>query len=396
MWRRTHMLLSRQRRGFPLHPCNGILAILGLYHARCPGEMDPDTPAHPSTLRAQEVPSAMQRSMRCLDGCPDDCFQSIMLYLAPADIAACRLNSRSWRRHVDTLLQALAPSASAQPAAVAAAFPHLLHLKLSAGPATGIDSSVSSSVCGDDSSDSSHTACGGLPPLRALLHLPRLRALHLRGQPIAGSMLDCRSLLPLAEAPLVDLEASCLELRHAQALQGLAQLTRLYLEGYSLDWNGTLSALLLPLRRLAHLHFSAFRAPVTAAAAAATREEGADAAAADRSGEAAAAAGQLAGLRQLTSLVSLELCSRDACSDAACGEYAALPRLLSLTVRRCASFGQGAPHITGAGLRLLCNQLHGQLTSLSLSGHAGIGDNGVRCIGRLSLLQSLELRLGAW
>jgi hypothetical protein len=344
--------------------------------------------------------------MRCLDGCPDDCFQSVMSYLEPADIAACRLTSRSWRRHVDALLQALAPSASAPPAAIAAAFPHLLHLKLSASPAPGVNSTSSTGSCGDGSSDSSGTDCCGLPPLGALQRLPRLRTLHLRGQPIAGSMLDCRSLLPLAEAALVDLEASCMELRHAQALQGMGHLTRLHLEGYSLDWNGTLPDLLLPLWRLAHLHFSCFRSLVAGAAAAAAAEgaaalaaagEGEEAgSAADGSGEAAAAAGQLAGLRKLTSLVTLELCSREACSDGACGEYAALPRLQSLTVRRCASFGQSAPHITDAGLRLLCSQLRGQLTSLSLSGHAGIGDDGVRCIGGLSLLQSLELRLGSW
>ena len=147
---------------------------------------------------------------------------------------------------------------------------------------------------------------------------------------------------------------------------------------------------------------AASAAAAAAVAAPAAAEEGAAisgaGAGSDSSqGSGAGAAGLLAGLRQLTSLLTLELSTQDACSDAACAEYAALPHLLSLTVRRCASFGQGAPHVSDAGMRLLCSsQLGSQLTCLKLSGHAGIGDEGVRCIGRLSCLETLELRLGAW
>lgn len=75
-------------------------------------------------------------------------------------------------------------------------------------------------------------------------------------------------------------------------------------------------------------------------------------------------------------------------------EIAALPRLRHLSIARCASFGAGAPSVGDAGLALLARALGRQLSSLSLTGHRGIGDEGLRAVARCAALRHLELHLG--
>lgn len=322
-------------------------------------------------------------SWSALEDCGDS-FENVLALLPPADVAACRLVSRAWRRQVSVLLQHLQPAAGTPPGAVAAAFPHLARLQLTA-TSTGRSSSRGGGG-GDEAS--------ALPPLWPLPQLRRLRRLKLQGLPAEpGSLLDCAELLPLASAlAFDDLEAACLELRNASALQQLAQLTRLHLAGPRLgDWRGSLPALLAPLRRLAHLHFAC----VDSSAAGGSSSDCGEEEPGDEPGP-FGSAGQLAGLRRLTTLVTLELACPDGASDAACWEVAAgpLPRLRRLSISHSASFGQAAPAVSDAGLELVCRRLGGQLTSLTLAGHARITDAGVAHLAQLRLLQHLELRLG--
>lgn len=357
-----------------------------------------------------------------LDDC-GDAFEGVLAALAPGDVAACRLVSRAWRREVDLLLQQLAPAPGSEPAAVVATFPHLTSLRLTAGSTTASSgSSPTSSGSNPTSTGSSPTSSGGsggsnascvrLPPLGALVSLRRLRTLSLIGPAPAGGQLDCCSLLPLSGAPpaLAALELSGLRLRHAAALQQLTQLTCLHLAGSGAlsGWPRSLPALLAPLRRLSHLHFSCTALPSAAAlgpadpvaAAAAAAEDAAVAAAVAAAGlvdslAPPGAAGLLDGLSDLTTLVSLELCCHDGGSEAAVAEIAALPRLRRLSISRCASFGAGAPSVSDASLALLSRTLGHQLSSLTLTGHHGIGDDGLHAVARCGVLRHLDLRLGA-
>lgn len=357
-----------------------------------------------------------------LDDC-GDAFEGVLAALAPGDVAACRLVSRAWRREVDLLLQQLAPAPGSEPAAVVATFPHLTSLRLTAGSTTASSgssptssgsnpTSTGSSPTSTGSSGGSNASCVRLPPLGALVSLRRLRTLSLIGPAPAGSQLDCCSLLPLSGAPpaLAALELSGLRLRHAAALQQMTQLTCLHLAGSGAlsGWPRSLPALLAPLRRLSHLHFSCTALPSAAAlgpadpvaAAAAAAEDAAVAAAVAAPGLVDAlappgTAGLLDGLSDLTTLVSLELCCHDGGSEAAVAEIAALPRLRRLSISRCASFGAGAPSVSDASLALLSRTLGHQLSSLTLTGHHGIGDEGLHAVARCGVLRHLDLRLGA-
>lgn len=305
-----------------------------------------------------------------------DCFENVLAQLEPADVAACRLVSRSWCRAVGLLLQQLQPAAGVPPEHVAAAFPHVAHLQLTAKP-SGSPRASDASPGGFFGRPATAAAAeaGGLPPLGALPRLRRLRRLKLQGALATGSALDCGQLAHLAGMPALDeLEAACLELHNAAALQQLgAQLTRLHLQGHSLPGGqGSLPALLAPLRRLAHLHFSCVARPSSGSSSSWEPDsgDGGSTAGGDSSGPHGSnpfgSAGQLDGLGQLTSLVTLELSSPDAASDAVCWEVAAgpLPRLRRLAIHRCASFGDAAPAISDSGVELLATRLGGQLTSL--------------------------------
>lgn len=349
-------------------------------------------------------------SWACIDDC-GDAFEGVLLALAPGDVAACRLVSRAWRREIDLLLQQLAPVPGAELAAVVATFPHLTSLQLTAayecGDGCGSNASRGHSAAGTGGSCSG-SARARLPPLGALVSLRRLRTLALVGPPPAGGQLDCRSLLPLSGAPpaLAALHLSGLTLRHAVALQQLTQLTSLHLAGSGVlsGWPRSLPALLAPLRRLSHLHISctplhAVAAPDPAAAAAAAAEDAAVVAAVAAVALAAelaapGPAGLLHGLSSLTSLVSLELRCHEGGSEAAVAEIAGLPRLRRLSIARCASFGVDAPSVSDAGLALLSRALGLQLSSLALTGHRGIGDDGLHAVARCATLRHLELHLG--
>lgn len=329
------------------------------------------------------IPPAAPSRWAALEDC-GDCFENVLALLQPADVAACRLVSRAWRREVSSLLQALQPAAGTAVPDVADTFPHLARLQLTSG------TSSTPSATADPSS---------MPPLRSLRSLRRLRRLRLQGQvvSVAGGALDCRDLLPLAGAPAFEeLEACCLELRHADALQALDQLTALHLQGFSLgDWPGSLPDLLAPLRRLRHLHFACFQAAPggSGSAAAVAAPQRAD----SEAGNPYGSAGRLAGLGRLTSLTSLELSCPDGASDAACWAVASgpLPRLQRLAIHSCASFGHAAPTVGDAGLELVCRALGGQLTSLALTGHTRVSDAGVYRLADLRLLQHLDLRVAA-
>ena len=296
----------------------------------------------------------------CLDDI-GDCFENVLAHLEPADVAACRLVSRSWRREVGLLLLHLRPAAGVAPDQVAAAFPHVARLQLTAksgGSPRGTDGAAA--FFGRPPAEAAEA--GGLPPLDALPRLRRLRRLKLQGA-AAGSALDCAQLAALAGMPAFDdLEAACLELRNAAALQQLgAQLTRLHLQGHSLPGGGSLPSLLAPLRRLAHLHFACYAQASGGGGGGECGSSGANP---------FGCAGQLAGLGRLTGLVTLELSSPDAANDAVCWEVAAgpLPRLRHLAIHRCASFGHAAPSLSDAGVELLAARLGGQLTSLVSEG----------------------------
>lgn len=331
-----------------------------------------------------------------------DCFENVLAHLDPADVASCRLVSRNWCRATGLLLQQLQPAAGVEPELVAAAFPHVACLQLTAKPSGSPRGSDSSGALfgrpiPTAAANMASAEAGGLPQLGALRCLRRLRRLRLQGALVAGSALDCAELAHLAGMPALDeLEAACLELHNAAALQQLgAQLTRLHLQGHSLPGGqGSLPALLAPLHRLAHLHFSCYARP-SGSSGGWELSSGSGGGAASSSSP-FASAGQLAGLSQLTSLVTIELSSPDAASDAVCWEVATgpLPRLRRLAIHRCASFGHAAPAISDAGVELLAARLGGQLTSLALSGHARISDAGVEAIAGMGQLQQLELRLG--
>lgn len=384
-----------------------------------------------------------------------DCFENVLAHLDPADVAACRLVSRNWCRATGLLLQQLRPAAGVEPEQVATAFPHVTRLQLTAkssGSPRGSDSSgaLFGRPTPTAAANMASAEAGGLPQLGALRCLRRLRRLKLQGALVAGSALDCAELAHLAGMPALDeLEAACLELHNAAALQQLgAQLTRLHLQGHALPGGqGSLPALLAPLHRLAHLHFSCYARP-SGSSGGWELSSGSGGGAASSSNP-FGSAGQLAGLSQLTSLVTLELSSPDAASDAVCWEVAVgpLPRLRRLAIHRCASFGHAAPAISDAGVELLAARLGGQLTSLvsamqcarcphlgmgcfgagclrqlrsghgaaarchplpalfavssdvfsdpqALSGHARISDAGVEAIAGMGQLHQLELRLG--
>ena len=360
------------------------------------------SPLPPPPLPARGV------SWACLEDC-GDVFEGVLACLVPGDVAACRLVSRGWRHEVDLLLQQLQPVAGAEPAALAAAFPHLTSLQLTAAPPAS-----SSSEGGGDGSSGSNSSSGTsgssdavarLPPLGALVTLRRLRRIQLVGARAGGgaaSTLDCRQLLPLAGVtPLSDIEASSLQLRAVVALQQLTQLTRLHLAAAPLrGWHGSLPALLAPLRRLEHLGYAA--APPLPAAAAAAGDAAAEEEAAALAAAVGAAAGPtrggssmglLEGLSRLTSLRSLELSCPHAVSDGVCADVAALPRLQQLAIARSSAFGHAAGSLSDAGLAALLAGLAGQLTSLSLTGQQGVSDEGLRQLGRCAALRHLELRL---
>ncbi len=316
-----------------------------------------------------------------------DCFENVLAHLEPADVAACRLVSRNWRRATGLLLQQLQPAAGVQPEQVAATFPHVSLLQLTAKPSGSPRGSDSSGALFGRPAGAAGAAgeAGGLPPLGGLPRLRRLRRLKLQGALLAGSALDCAELAHLAGMPALDeLEAACLELHNAAALQQLgAQLTRLHLQGHSLPGGqGGLPALLAPLRRLAHLHFSCF---------ARFSGSGRGGGGGPSSGSNPfGSAGQLEGLGRLTSLVTLELSSSDASSDAVCWEVAAgpLPRLRRLAIHRCASFGYAAPTIGDSGVELLAARLGGQLTSLV----SGRGRRSCICVPAVQLAGTQVLR----
>jgi hypothetical protein len=282
-----------------------------------------------------------------VDDC-GDCFEAVLEALPPADVAACRLVSRRWRRHVDLLLRQLQPTAGASLTALAAKWRHLIRLRLVAG------------------------APGGMPPLDPLPGLRCLRSLALHGLAGGCSELDCRRLAPLAGLPALEaLEAWDLRLTHASALGALSRLAALHLRGCCLGgWPGSLPALLLSLPRLGRLTFSEDR----------------------RAG--AAPPPPLAGLSLLTSLAALELCCQDGASDATCLEAATLPRLASLTIARCPGYGDAAPSVGSAGLAALAAAAAARLTTLRLTGLRGVTDAGVASIARMAALQRLELRFG--
>ncbi|KAI3430362.1 hypothetical protein D9Q98_004957 [Chlorella vulgaris] len=286
-----------------------------------------------------------------LDEC-GDCFELVLAALQPADVAACRLVSRGWRRHADILLQNVSVAAGTQLEQVADVWSNLRRLQLTA---------------------SNHT--GWLPQLDALPQLHCLRSLVLQGARggAVPSGLDCRRLAPLAAMlGMQALEARDLLLHNAPALQDLAQLASLHLHACSLgEWPGTLPDLLLPLSRLSCLSFRAAR-------------------------DGCLGTPSLSGVSKLVSLQQLHLLALDVGSDATCQDIAALPHLASLTIDRRAGCSSAAPTITDAGVEALAGSLGSRLTRLTLTGHQLLTDGAVMAVAGMARLQHLDLRFQHW
>ena len=284
----------------------------------------------------------------------------------------------------------MAPAPGTPPAAVVAAFPHVVRLALTAGEQSSRQQHEAAADGGGADADAA------LPPLETLPQLRRLRALKLQALGAASGTLDCRVLLPLAQCRAFgELEAAALQLRHAEALGRLGQLSRLHLRAYSLSGCASLlPELLAPLRRLQHLRVTLLQPAGSAALAAVAAAGGADGGA---GGGGTPPPGALAGLGRLSALVSLELSVPDAASDAACAEIAGggLRNLARLALDRPPASAQRAPSVTDAGLAALAAGLADQLTSLSLTGHTALTDEGVSHLRRLRLLTHLELRPAA-
>lgn len=298
-----------------------------------------------------------------------DCFEVVLGYLDPADIALCREVCSAWRQQVQLLLWHLAPRPGCDLAAVATTFPSLTTIQLDLRPSPSPPASAAASGSQPSSS------CQACPALAALAGLKRMRRLALRATTPAAADLDTDALLPLAQLPhLWELSLQGFRLRGCSSLRQLTQLRSLALSGVCIeDWDASLAALLAPLTRLEAICFSGYL----------------------RGGGSGPGEAPFAGLSCLSALTAVRLGGGALVDDDTCRQLAALPHLAHIELSRSDQDANSALTVTDDGVAAFA-ALDSQLVRLVLLGHTGITDAGLLWIRRLTRLEHLDLRLHSW